>query len=109
MGQASIVARVVAAAKRETPLSFERMQDPWLTHYDPGVPRAIASYPEKTLVDFVAEHAQARPDAVAATFKRTRLTFAQLDQLSDALAAALARDGLAKGDRVGLILPNAPQ
>ena len=85
------------------------MQAPWLTHYDPGVPRVIGSYPDETLVDFVAGHARSRPDAVAATFKKTRLTFAQLDQLSDALGAALARDGVKKGDRVGLVLPNAPQ
>ena len=85
------------------------MQAPWLAHYDPGVPRAIGTYPEKTLVDFVAEHARTRPHAVAATFKKTRLSFARLDELSDALAAALARDGLGKGDRVGLVLPNAPQ
>jgi long-chain acyl-CoA synthetase len=85
------------------------VQARWLDHYDHGVPRAIGSYPEKTLVDFVAGHARSRPRAVAATFKRTRLTFARLDELSDALAAALARDGLKKGDRVGLVLPNAPQ
>ena len=84
------------------------MQAPWLAHYDPGVPRAIGRSPEKTLVDFVAEHAR-RPHAVAATFKTTRLTFARLDELSDALAAALARDGVKQADRVGLVLPNVPQ
>ena len=91
-----------------TPLSL-RMHSPWLAHYDAGVPATIGAYPEKTLVDFVAEHARQRPEALAATFKTTRLTFAELDRLSDALAAALARDGLKQGDRVGLVLPNAPQ
>ncbi|HVO10038.1 MAG TPA: AMP-binding protein [Vicinamibacteria bacterium] len=85
------------------------MQDPWLAHYDKGVPATIASYPDKTLVDFVREHARRRPRAVAVTFKTTRLTFAQLDGLSDALAVALAGLGLKKGDRLGLVLPNAPQ
>ena len=38
-----------------------------------------------------------------------RLTFAQLDRLSDALARALVADhGIAKGDRVGIAMRNCP-
>ncbi len=85
------------------------MQAPWLAHYDEGVPRTIGRYPDETLVDFVREHALERPHAVAVTFKAARLTFAQLDRSSDALAVALAALGLRKGDRLGLVLPNAPQ
>ncbi len=85
------------------------MQAPWLAHYDEGVPPTIGSYPDRTLVDFVRAHARQRPAAVAATFKTTRLTFAELDRRSDALAVALAGLGLKKGDRLGLVLPNAPQ
>ena len=85
------------------------MQARWQGHYDKGVPATIGSYPDKTLVDFVREHARERPSAVAVTFKTTRLTFAQLDRLSDALAVAFSSLGLEKGDRLGLVLPNAPQ
>jgi long-chain acyl-CoA synthetase len=85
------------------------MHAAWLEHYDPGVPRRIGAYPEQTLVDFLAGHAQARPGAVAVTFKGARLTFARLEAESDALAASLARDGVKRGDRVALVLPNAPQ
>jgi long-chain acyl-CoA synthetase len=83
------------------------MSAPWHAHYDPGIPTTIGVYPEKTLVDFVAEHA--KTDKVAAIFKGRRITFRELDRDSDALAAALVRDGLRPGDRVAVILPNCPQ
>ncbi|HVE72573.1 MAG TPA: long-chain fatty acid--CoA ligase [Thermoanaerobaculia bacterium] len=77
--------------------------------YDERVPRNIGTYPEKTLVDFVAEHARVRPDAPAALFKGRALTFGELDRGSDALARALADEGVTPGDRVALMLPNCPQ
>ena len=49
------------------------------------------------------------PDRPATQFLGAQLTFLDLKQRSDALAAALARLGIAKGDRVGIMLPNCPQ
>jgi acetyl-CoA synthetase len=54
--------------------------------------------------------ARARPDAVAIRFEdergeRTDFTYAELDREADRLAAALRRRGVARGDRVGLVLP----
>src|SRR5687768_12054297 len=37
-----------------------------------------------------------------------RLTFAELDQISDRLARGLAANGIAKGDRVGIAMRNCP-
>jgi len=85
------------------------MNQPWLDHYDAGVPRAIGTYPDKTLVDFVAEHAQQRGDAPAILFKGRNLTWRELDHASDALAHALVSEGVKEGDRVALLLPNCPQ
>ncbi|HYM61327.1 MAG TPA: AMP-binding protein [Thermoanaerobaculia bacterium] len=85
------------------------MPSPWLHHYDPGVPLAIDSYPDKTLVDFVAEHARQRPDAIALAFKGRHLSFREIDQASDSFAQGLAKLGLKRGDRVALVLPNCPQ
>ncbi len=81
----------------------------WLEHYDPGVPRTLAPYPERTLLDFTAEAARERPDDPVALFKGARLSRGALERLSDALAAALAGLGVAKGDRVAALLPNCPQ
>jgi len=85
------------------------MNQPWLQHYDSDVPARIGQYPDKTLVDFVAEHGERRPDAVAVTFKGTSYTFRQLDEWSDALAQSLKKAGVQRGDRVALVLPNCPQ
>ena len=85
------------------------MPAPWLAHYDPGVPTTLAPYPNRTLVDYVAENARARPDSPALLFKGARVTYGELDRLSDACASAFAALGITRGDRVGLLLPNCPQ
>src|SRR5262249_16999710 len=82
---------------------------PWLARYDPGVPPSLKPYPDCTLLEYVAEHADRRPDHTALLFKGARLSYGELDRLSDAFAVALAALGVKRGDRVGLLLPNCPQ
>lgn len=77
--------------------------------YDQGVPRTIGTYPDKTLVDFVAEHARTRPDAPAVVFKGRPFSWLELERQSDALAGSLREEGVKPGDRVALLLPNCPQ
>src|SRR4030095_16663720 len=81
----------------------------WLRHYDQDIPETLAPYPERTLLDDVAEAAAGRPGAPALLFKGRTVTWAELDRLSDASRAALAGLGVAPGDRVALLLPNCPQ
>jgi long-chain acyl-CoA synthetase len=50
-----------------------------------------------------------RPNHTALIFKGRRLSYSELEKLSDAFANALATLGVKKGDRVVLILPNSPQ
>lgn len=82
---------------------------PWLKHYDEGVPHTLEPYPEHTLLDVVSETARQKPDHPALLFKGTSLSYAKLEKLSDAFAAALAAKGVKKGDRVVLLLVNSPQ
>ncbi len=82
---------------------------PWLKHYDEGVPYTLKPYPELTLLDIVAEAAAQRPDHPALLFKGRTISYAELDQLSTAFAAALVKLGVKKGDRVAFLLPNTPQ
>ncbi|MFN8482613.1 MAG: long-chain fatty acid--CoA ligase [Anaerolineae bacterium] len=84
-------------------------QKPWLIHYQDGVPPTLRPYPQRTLLDVVADTAKQRPDHTAVIFKGARLSYRKLERLSDALAAALADFGVKKGDRVALLLPNCPQ
>ncbi len=82
---------------------------PWLAHYDEGVPHTLQPYPEETLLDVVSRTAQERPDHAALLFKGKRITYRELEQLSDAAGAALAEIGVEPGSRVALLIPNTPQ
>jgi long-chain acyl-CoA synthetase len=85
------------------------MAAPWTRHYDPEVPATLAPYPARTLVDYVRDSAKAYPNDPAVLFKGTTLSNRELDSLSDRFAASLVKDGIKKGDRVALVLPNCPQ
>lgn len=82
---------------------------PWLSHYDEGVPATLQPYPRTTLVDVISETARLRPEHPALIFKGEQISYGELEWRSDALAAALAAQGLRKGDRVAILMPNCPQ
>ncbi|HEY2151577.1 MAG TPA: long-chain fatty acid--CoA ligase [Vicinamibacterales bacterium] len=67
------------------------------------------TYPSRPLGDILSIAAVHRPDGTATHFLGAELTFGDLKRQSDALAAALSELGIAKGDRVGIMLPNCPQ
>jgi long-chain acyl-CoA synthetase len=81
---------------------------PWLRHYDYWV-RPHMTYPARPLSDILAMTAVHRPDRPATHFLGAELTFLDLKRRSDAFAASLVRMGVAKGDRIGIMLPNCPQ
>jgi long-chain acyl-CoA synthetase len=91
------------------PMSSVPAKAPWLANYDAGVPATLAPYPDRTLLDYIGDHARDTPGAAAVLFKGARLTYGDLARLSDAFAAALYALGVRRGDRVGLLLPNCPQ
>ncbi|HXV93558.1 MAG TPA: long-chain fatty acid--CoA ligase [Pseudonocardia sp.] len=61
------------------------------------------------LATILHESARSHPDKTAAISDGARMTFAELDAMSDRFAAALDARGLEPGDAVGLQLPNVPQ
>jgi len=79
----------------------------WLQHYDQGVPETLGPYPERTLLDDLARRWPSGPGRPL-LFKGRTVSHGELDRLSDAFAAALVRLGVAKGDRMALLLPNWP-
>ena len=81
----------------------------WFKSYDPGLPHTLAPYPERTIMDFVHETVEQRPDHSALIFKGKSMSYAELERLSDAFGAALTALGVVKGERVALLLPNSPQ
>src|SRR3546814_21119947 len=54
------------------------------------------------LPDLVRAHAAERPDAVAAADPSRRLSWSELDQLTDRIPARLQQDGFAKGERTAI-------
>ncbi len=80
---------------------------PWLAQYDPGQPAEIAPDFSDVLSLFQAAGRRA-PDRPAALYFDGRVSFAELDRLSGALAGLLAREGFSVGDRLAIYLQNVP-
>ena len=81
---------------------------PWLNNYDAGVPQTI-DYPAIPLFDLLSQASEKYPDAACTIFKGARITYQEMDLITDRLAAGLASIGVKKGDRVGIFMPNTPQ
>jgi long-chain acyl-CoA synthetase len=81
---------------------------PWIDHYDYWV-QPHMNYPRRPLGEILRLTAADVPDRPATAFLGAQLTWAQVKERSDRLATALARFGISKGDRVGIMLPNCPQ
>ena len=81
---------------------------PWFKCYDKGVPNHI-DYPDLPLQAFLEESARKYPEIPCTIFKGARITFREMNEITDRLAAGLAELGVKKGDRVGMFMPNTPQ
>jgi acyl-CoA synthetase (AMP-forming)/AMP-acid ligase II len=84
------------------------MERIWLKSWPEGMPRQL-EFPERPLHDFLTENSRRYPNKVAINFYGRRISFQELDDQSDRLAATLVDLGLKKGDRVSLFLENCPQ
>src|SRR5262245_37163191 len=84
------------------------MERPWLAHYDYWVPPTL-TFPQRSLCEILDTTALEVPERVATAFLGAELTFAQIKAQSDKLALGLTAQGVVKGDRVGIMLPNCPQ
>ena len=84
-------------------------QRPWLGAYPPGVPADIDASQYRSLVQLMQESFGKHKDRTAYSFMGTDVTFGRTDALSRAFAGYLQGLGLAKGDRVAIMMPNVPQ
>lgn len=85
------------------------MEDrPWFKFYDKGVPQHI-DYPAIPLFGLLEETAKKYPDSPCTIFKGGVITYREMDQLTDRLAAGITELGVKKGDRVGIFMLNTPQ
>ena len=82
---------------------------PWLACYSPGVPADIDPSRYSSLVALMEESFQKYADRTAYSFMGKDVSFRQTDTLSQAFAVWLQGLGLARGDRVAVMMPNVPQ
>jgi len=84
------------------------MEKIWLKMWPKGFPQQL-EFIEKPLHEFLKDTAKQYPKKTAINYYGNQISFQQLDELSDRLAAALCDMGISKGDRVSLFLENCPQ
>jgi hypothetical protein len=93
--------------------SFASVQDrPWLKVYrELGVTPAAPGIAERSLADYVEEHAEIRAAQVALVYTDNgiEITWAQLDAYANRFANLLRSLGMQRGDVLGIHLPNTPQ
>ncbi len=70
--------------------------------------RAIVTNFPDTLPSLFRTFCSLNPDVEAVVCGEERLTFAELDRISECIAHGLAARGIAKGDRVGIAMRNCP-
>jgi long-chain acyl-CoA synthetase len=67
------------------------------------------TYPTTTLPELLERTATRSPGSTALIYFGTRISYQQLQEHVNRLAAGLQALGVAKGDRVALMMPNCPQ
>ena len=85
------------------------MEKTWLKQYPAGVPAEIDVKQYPSLVALLDESFRRYADRVAYKFMGKAIGFKQVDEASVAFAAWLQAQGLTRGDRVAVMMPNVPQ
>jgi long-chain acyl-CoA synthetase len=85
------------------------MEKLWLRQYPTGVPAEVRSDHIPTLVALLDDSFRKHRDLPACRCMGSSLSYGQIDDHARALAAWLQGLGLARGERVALMLPNVPQ
>jgi len=81
---------------------------PWIRHYDHHVPEHL-EYPYVNLIDLLENAINKKPDKRFLSFSGRDYTYQEIGDYVNNLSASLMMEGLEKGQRVALILPNIPQ
>lgn len=82
---------------------------PWLSAYPAGVPQEVDPSQYASLVQLMEESFQKYAARPAYSFMGKEVSYGETDSLSRAFAAYLQGLGLAKGDRIAIMMPNVPQ
>jgi long-chain acyl-CoA synthetase len=95
---------LMAPSASETSRSYK--DRPWLDLYPPGVPERIETERLGTLVDLFRKSMREFAGRPAYESFGTCVTFAEVERHATAFSAWLRAQGIEKGDRVALMMPN---
>jgi long-chain acyl-CoA synthetase len=89
---------------------IEQVEKLWEKNWPSEFPRKL-NYPfgEILMTEYLRKWAGTKPEKPCVIFYGAEMTFGQLNDYSDRFAAYLAGQGLKKGDRVAVFMPNCPQ
>jgi long-chain acyl-CoA synthetase len=85
------------------------MERIWLKHYPPGVPHDVDLSQYSSLVDLIDHGFREHASRNAYAYMDRFFTFGEIDRYSTAFASWLQSQGLAKGARVAIMMPNVVQ
>ncbi|MDZ4730489.1 MAG: AMP-binding protein [Xanthomonadales bacterium] len=85
------------------------MNKPWLANYPKGVPAEIDLGEFASIVEIFDNSCQQFAQRPAFSNFKTAITYAELNRLTRNFAAWLQHQGLKKGDRIALMMPNILQ
>jgi long-chain acyl-CoA synthetase len=77
----------------------------WLAHYERGVPATI-EYEQITLPEYLENSARRHPGRTALICEGFKISYRQLNEMTDRLGACLSALDVSRGDRVAILLPN---
>lgn len=81
---------------------------PWFNSWPADIAKKL-QYPDIPLQEILTKTAQKHPERTAIMFHNAKISYAELDSLSEKFASALISLGVRKGDRTAIFLPNIPQ
>lgn len=85
------------------------MEKIWLREYPPGVPAEVDLNEFASLKDILEKSCQRFANLPAYSNRNTTLRYRDIDRLSRAFGAYLQQQGLGKGERVAIMMPNILQ
>ena len=80
----------------------------WLGSYDDHVPCSL-EYPNITLDQLFDSATASYPDSVFIRYKNKTFSYQQIGEFVERIRSFLINNGIQKGDRIGLVMPNIPQ
>lgn len=87
---------------------FKDIPRPWLNYYDPEV-KPNLDYEHVPLFEYLVRAAKKFPKRHAIIFQNNKITYKKLNYLTDLVATNLRKQGIKKGDKIAIMLPNLPQ